>query len=212
MTDPSLLIELGGVILVLGVLGRFAGRLGISAIPLYLLAGLAFGEGGLLPLATSQEFIDVGAEIGVILLLLLLGLEYSASELMANLRVQAGGGVIDLLLNAAPGVVVGVLLGWPAVAVLAMGGVTYASSSGIVAKVLADLGRLGNRETPVVLSLLVLEDLVMALYLPILTALLAGLGVARGSISVTVALLTVGVVLVMALRFGDRISAIMFDE
>src|SRR6195952_3629211 len=212
MTDASLLIELGGVILALGVLGRFAGRLGISAIPLYLIAGLAFGEGGLLPLATSEEFIDVGAEIGVILLLLLLGLEYTAPELVGNLKANARGGLVDILLNSAPGSLGGVLLGWSPVAILAMAGVTYASSSGIVAKVLADLGRLGNRETPVVLSLLVLEDLVMALYLPVLTAVLAGLGVARGAISVTVALTTVAVVLFAALRFGDRISRIMFDE
>jgi CPA2 family monovalent cation:H+ antiporter-2 len=212
VTDPSLLVELGGVILALGVLGRFAGRLGISAIPLYLLAGLAFGEGGLLPLATSEEFVSVGAEIGVILLLLLLGLEYSAPELVGNLKAQATGGLVDIVLNALPGALVGVLLGWSPVAILAMAGVTYASSSGIVAKVLADLGRLGNRETPVVLSLLVLEDLVMALYLPILTAFLAGVSVARGLISVSVALGTVGVVLVLALRFGDRISQVMFDE
>ena len=61
-----------------------------------------------------------------------------------------------------------------------MAGVTYISSSGIIAKVLADLGRLGNRETPVVLSILVFEDLVMALYLPILTALLVGVSVWGG--------------------------------
>jgi CPA2 family monovalent cation:H+ antiporter-2 len=212
VTEPSLLIELGGVILALGILGRFAGRLGISAIPLYLVAGLAFGEGGILPLATSGEFIDVGAEIGVILLLLLLGLEYSAAELVGNLQAQARGGALDLLLNGTPGFVLGLLLGWSPVAALAMGGVTYASSSGIVAKVLSDLGRLGNRETPVVLSLLVLEDLVMALYLPILTALLAGLGLLRGVISVSIALATVGVVLVVALTFGEKISDVMFDE
>ena len=70
----AVLLELGGVILGLGILGRLAGRLGLSAIPLYLLAGLAFGEGGLLPLVTASEFIEVGAEVGVILLLLLLGL------------------------------------------------------------------------------------------------------------------------------------------
>ena len=104
------------------------------------------------------------------------------------------------------------ILGWGPVGAFVMAGVTYISSSGIIAKVLADLGRLGNRETPVVLSILVLEDLVMALYLPILTALLAGLGVARGAISVTVALVTVAVVLFIALRFGERISHIMFDE
>ncbi|MGW2283112.1 cation:proton antiporter, partial [Streptomyces phaeochromogenes] len=72
------LIEFGAIILGLGLLGRFAGRFQFSPIPLYLLAGLAFGEGGLLPLGTSEEFVAIGAEIGVILLLLMLGLEYTA--------------------------------------------------------------------------------------------------------------------------------------
>ncbi len=48
------------------------------------------------------------------------------------------------------------------------------SSSGIVSKVLADLDRLGNRETPTVLNLLVIEDLAMAVYLPVAAALIAG--------------------------------------
>lgn len=41
----ALLAELGGIILALGLLGRLAGRFGQSPIPLYLLAGLAFGHG-----------------------------------------------------------------------------------------------------------------------------------------------------------------------
>jgi CPA2 family monovalent cation:H+ antiporter-2 len=64
--------------------------------------------------------------------------------------------------------------------------VTWVSSSGVIAKTLADLGRLGNRETPTVLSVLVIEDLAMALYLPILTALLAGVGFSRGPPASTV--------------------------
>ena len=55
-------------------------------------------------------------------------------------------------------------------AAVVLGGITYISSSGIVAKLLDDLGWLGNRETPVVLSLLVIEDLVMAIYLPLIAA------------------------------------------
>ena len=54
----ALLAELGGIILALGLLGRLAGRFGQSPIPLYLLAGLAFGHGGLLPLSASEEFIS----------------------------------------------------------------------------------------------------------------------------------------------------------
>src|SRR5215211_3558502 len=194
------------MILGLGILGRLAGRLGLSAIPLYLLAGLAFGEGGLLPLVTAQEFIEVGAEVGVILLLLLLGLEYSASELVGSLRSAAPAGLVDLVLNFAPGVVAGLLLGS-----LVLGGVTYVTSSGIVAKVLGDLGRLGNRETPVVLSILVVEDLAMAAYLPLVTALLVGGGLLASALPVGVALATVALVLVVAVRYGERLSRLVFS-
>src|SRR5690606_41768664 len=65
----AMLIELGAIILALGLLGRLAGRVGFSPIPLYLLAGPAFGHGGILPLPASQEFVASGAEIGLTLLL-----------------------------------------------------------------------------------------------------------------------------------------------
>ncbi|MFF3667793.1 cation:proton antiporter [Microtetraspora malaysiensis] len=207
MHTAILFVELGGVVLALGVLGAFALRVGISPIPLYLIAGLAFGTGGILPLATSEDFISVGAELGVILLLLTLGLEYNADELVTSLRGNAKGGLVDLVLNAAPGAVAALLLGWGPVAAIAMAGVTYATSSGITAKVLSDLGWIGNRETPVVLSLLVFEDLTMALYLPILTAVLAGVGFIGGAVTVAIALATVSVVLLVALKYGRVIEA-----
>ncbi|MFP8905571.1 cation:proton antiporter [Streptomyces atacamensis] len=201
-----LLIELGAIILGLGIIGRFAGRIGLSAIPLYLLVGLAFGHGGIFELSASEEFIAIGAEIGVILLLLLLGLEYSASELVDNLRTQYPSGAVDFVLNATPGAVAALVLGWGPVAAVALAGVTWISSSGVIAKILTDLGRLGNRETPVVLGILVMEDLAMALYLPILTTLLAGVGLMGGGITLVVALGTVGLVLYVALRHGRLIS------
>ncbi|MGP3917832.1 cation:proton antiporter [Nonomuraea sp. 10N515B] len=200
-------LEFGAVLLGLGVLGALALRIGISPIPLYLIAGLAFGTGGVLPLATSEEFISVGAELGVVLLLLTLGLEYNADELVTSLTGNARAGLVDLVLNSAPGAICALLLGWGPVAAVAMAGVTYATSSGIAAKVLSDLGWIGNRETPTVLSLLVFEDLTMAVYLPVLTTMLAGLSLASGAISVGIALATVTVVLVVALRFGRFIEA-----
>lgn len=202
----ALLIELGAIILSLGILGRIAGRMGFSSIPLYLLAGLAFGHGGLLPLNASEEFVATGAEIGVILLLLLLGLEYSASELVSNLKTQYPSGIVDFVLNAVPGAAAALILGWGPVAAVALAGVTWISSSGVIAKVLGDLGRLGNRETPVILGVLVIEDLAMAVYLPLLTALLAGLSLAGGSLTLLISLGTVGAVLYLALRHGRLIS------
>ncbi|MEU5097985.1 cation:proton antiporter [Streptomyces sp. NPDC020996] len=206
------LIEFGAIILALGLLGRLAGRFRFSPIPLYLLAGLAFGQGGLLPLDTSGEFVAIGAEIGVILLLLMLGLEYTASDLVSNLKTQYPAGLVDAALNAVPGAVAALLLGWGPVAAVVLAGVTWVSSSGVIAKVLGDLGRLGNRETPVILSILVLEDLSMAVYLPIITALLAGTGLASGSVTLAVALGAAGLVLVAAVRFGRHISRFVSSD
>jgi CPA2 family monovalent cation:H+ antiporter-2 len=201
-----LLIEVGALLFALGMLGRIGRRFGLSPIPLYLLAGLAFGHGGLLPLSASEEFIEVGAEIGVILLLVMLGLEYSASELVGNLRSAAPAGVLDALFNALPGAGFALLLGWGWEAALVLAGITWVSSSGVIAKVLGDLGRLGNRETPVILSVLVIEDLAMAFYLPLVTAVLAGVGLIGGAKALAVAVCTVVAVLVVAIRYGYAIS------
>ncbi|GAA2843607.1 potassium transporter [Actinoplanes cyaneus] len=204
-----LLIEIGALLFGLGMLGRAGRRFGLSPIPLYLLAGLAFGHGGLVPLSASEEFIGIGAQMGVILLLVMLGLEYSADELVGNLRSAAPAGVIDMLLNALPGALFALLLGWDAKAALVLAGITWVSSSGVIAKVLADLGRLGNRETPVILSVLVIEDLAMAFYLPIATAVLAGVGLLGGLSTLGVAVVTVVAVLVVAIRYGGAISRFM---
>ena len=201
-----LLIEVGALLLGLSLLGRFAVRVGISPIPLYLLAGLVFGHGGLVPLEASESFFQVGSEIGVILLLAMLGLEYSADELMGNLKRSRWAGIMDALLNALPGAIFGLILGWGPVAAVALAGVTWVSSSGVIAKVLRDLGRLSNRETPVVLSILVIEDLAMAFYLPVLSALVIGASLQQGAISLAIAIVAVLVILFLALRHGRLIS------
>ncbi|GGY27299.1 cation:proton antiporter [Streptomyces omiyaensis] len=212
MHSAVFLIEFGAVVLALGLLGRFAVRMKFSPIPLYLLAGLAFGAGGVVPLGGSEEFIEVGAEIGVVLLLLMLGLEYTAGDLVGHLRTHAPAGVVDFLLNAIPGALAALLLGWGPVAAVVLAGVTWVSSSGVIAKVLGDLGRLGNRETPAILSVLVLEDLAMAVYLPILTAILAGAGWAAGGLTLAIALAAVGTVLLVAVRYGRVISRFISSD
>lgn len=205
----QLLLELGAVIFALGVLSRLAARWGLSPVPLYLLAGLAFGAGGLLPLDAPEEFFDTGSDLGVILLLLMIGMEYTASDLVDNLRTQAPSGVVDLLLNGLPGAAFALIMGWGGTAALAMFGITAVSSSGIASKVLGDFGWLGNRETPAILGILVLEDLAMAIYLPVVTALAASASGVAAIGSVTIALAVLAVVLVVALRFGHVVTAVV---
>lgn len=207
-----LLVELGAILFGLATLARVARRLKIPVIPLYLLAGLAFGQGSVVDLSASEEFVELFAELGVVLLLLMLGLEYSASELRDSLRSQAPIGLLDAVLNATPGVLVALIAGWGPVAAIALGGITWVSSSGVVAKMLGDLGRLGNRETPAVLGILVIEDLAMALYLPFLTALLAHDGANGVIIAMVIAVVTLTTVMVLATRFGRQITSLISPD
>ena len=207
-----LFVEIGAAIVLLAILARLANRWGFSAIPLYLLAGLALGNGGLAPLPLSQDFIKTGAEIGVLLLLFMLGLEYSGEDLKRNLRFGLPAGMLDFALNFTPGLVAGILLKWKPLAAVLLGGITYISSSGVIAKVLGELRRINNPETPTVLAVLVLEDLVMAVYLPLVGVMLLGGGPAKIAISVSVAVVAVLAVLFVALRYGQQLSQLVAHE
>ena len=208
----SVLIELGAAIVGLALLARLSSRWGFSAIPLYLLAGLAFGNGGLAPLNVSQSFIHVGAEIGVLLLLFMLGLEYTGGELKQSLRAGWAGGIADFALNFPPGLIAGLLLKWNPLAAVLLGGITYISSSGVIAKVLTELKRLDYPETPSILSILVIEDLAMAIYLPLIAVLLTGGGPGKMAVTVSIAIGTVSLVFLLALRYGQRISRMIAHE
>ena len=207
-TDALLLTEVGGLLLLMSILGRVANRLGQSAIPLYMTLGLLFGSGSILPLDASSEFLHTGSEIGVVLLLLVLGLEYSPTELMSSLKKNAPSGILDALLNAVPGAIFALLMGWGPIGAVVLAGVTWVSSSGVIVKVLRDLGRIGNRETPTIVSILVMEDLAMAFYLPVLSAIVIGATWAQGFVTVAIAVGLVLFVLIVTYYFGSKISRV----
>ncbi len=199
--DDGLVIgEIGSVLVALGVAAFIASKIKFSAVPIFLFAGLFFGNGGIVALDLSDDFLNLGAQIGAILLLLLLGLEYSASELVSSVKERKSLGFIDLLLNAAPGLFIGFLLGWGWLGALALAGVTYVSSSGIAAQLIKDGSFGGLTSTKRAISILVIEDLFLAIYLPILSALAAAVGLVTGLISISVALLIAGGALIFAAK------------
>ena len=200
---PKLFLEFGLLLIGLGIIARISRRFDFSAVPFYLLAGLVMGEGGLYGIDPRGILVPTLAELGVVLLLLLLGLEYSGTQLVETARQQSRSGLIDLVLNATPGVAMALILGWGYAGALALGGVTYISSSGIVSQVVRDLRWRRNPETRPVVSILILEDLVMAPYLPILTVVLTGAGLVSGLISTGIALVVVAVVILVAVRQGS---------
>ena len=207
--SAPLLLELGAILLVLTVLGSAARRFGLSPIPLYLLTGLFLGTGGVAPVEAAADFVQTGASIGVVLLLLTLGLEFSIGEVATSLRRHLPSAGVDLVLNATPGALAGWLLGLDVVGILALAGITYISSSGIIARLLGDLDRLGNRETPAVLSVLVLEDFAMAAYLPLLTVLASGGTVLQALVWMAVALAALGLAFTVSFRWGHHVGRVL---
>lgn len=210
--EIQVLLELGGMLFVLALMARIAHRIGLSPIPLYLGAGLLFNPGGPIPIDDADSFIDVGADIGLILLLLVLGLEYTPDELVDTLRASAPAGLVDAALNFTPGLLLGFVLGWSPLGAVFLGGVTYISSSGVIAKALSDLGRTGNRETPSILAILVLEDLAMAVYLPVVAGLAVGGSTGSVALAIATGFAVLAFVLLVMPRVETRVGDIVFSH
>jgi CPA2 family monovalent cation:H+ antiporter-2 len=203
------LAEIGIMLLALGILASVAVRLTISVVPMYLGVGLALGNGGIAPLNFSEEFLAIGAQLGAILLLLMLGLEHSGPNLVEGVRERKSTGLIDIAVNGIPGAIAGLLLGWGPVGALALGGITYVSSSGIAAQMMREFGWNRSEVSRRVTTVLVIEDLALAPFLPLLSTLIAGLGVVAGVISVGVALAVTAVALVISLKGQDAFGRIL---
>ena len=198
--DGLVLGEIGSVLIALGIAAFLASKFKFSAVPIFLCAGLFFGNGGIVELNLSDDFLNLGAQIGAILLLLLLGLEYSAGELVDTVKERKSLGLIDLLANGLPGALFGLVMGWGLVGALVLGGITYVSSSGIAAQLIKDGSLTGLSSTKRAISVLVIEDLFLAVYLPILSAVIASVALVTGLISISAALLIAGGALLLAAR------------
>jgi CPA2 family monovalent cation:H+ antiporter-2 len=193
------LLEIGLLFIGLGLLSWLALKLHVSSVPLFLLAGLALGKGGIVPLNVSEDFLNVGAEIGAILLLLVLGFEYSASELAASMKKRWHAGLMDILLNAVPAALLALVLGYGPVGALAFAGIMFISSSGIASQLIRETGWGKSNVAKRVTSVLVFQDILMAPYLPILAAVTLGLSVWAGLVSVSVALAVISSIFVIAI-------------
>lgn len=203
------LAEIGGMLLALGIFAYVAVRLKISVVPIYLAIGLALGNGGIAPLDFSEDFLAIGAQLGAILLLLMLGLEHSGPKLVEGFLERKSTGIIDLAVNGIPGVIAGFLLGWGPIGALALGGITYVSSSGIAVQMMKEFGWNRSEISRRVTTVLVIEDLALAPYLPLLATLAAGLGVLAGVISVAVALVVTAIALWISFKGKNAFSRIL---
>ncbi|MET0807066.1 MAG: cation:proton antiporter [Lacisediminihabitans sp.] len=169
------LLTLGVLFLIAYVLGRLGKRIGLPAIPIYMLVGLlASPNFHLFPLNFKPADVELVAVFGLIFLLFSLGLEFDQDEFYGNVKALLLSGGTRIAINMAVGFGFGLWVGWGTREALIIAGMTATSSSAIVTKLLIEFNRLANRETPVVLGIMVLEDVYIAIYLAIVSVVLGG--------------------------------------
>ncbi|WP_425498754.1 cation:proton antiporter [Haloplanus salilacus] len=199
MASEVALFEVGVLFAAVALVGGIASRLRQSVIPFYIATGILLGPyvvGRLTPYALeATEFVELGAELGIVFLLFFLGLEFNLNRLLANRSRIGKAGTVDLVVNFGGGLVLGFVLFRAFLPAFLVAGIVYISSSAIITKSLIDLGWIANDEAEPMLGTLVYEDLVIAVYLVVASALLLGggdIGAAAQSIGVAL-----GVILVL---------------
>jgi CPA2 family monovalent cation:H+ antiporter-2 len=165
----------------------------------YLVAGLLVGPNVPVPLAADPKIVQTLSELGIILLMFALGLEFSIRRLM---QIGASAGFValsEMSLMLGIGFLVGRLLGWTTIESIFTGGILAISSTTIVSKAFIEHGIRG-RVAEIVFGILIFEDLIAILLVAILTAVAAGGGLSPADIVLTVVRLAT--FLVALLTFG----------
>lgn len=199
------LVVLGGAFLVCGLIARVGVPIGLPTIPLFMLAGVLLGPSTPgFDLVQDPVELELVARLGLVFLLVYLGLEFSLDQLVAGGRRLVATAAIYLVLNVGGGLLLGLSFGWGTREALVVAGIVGISSSAIVTKLLVDLRRLGNRESRVILGIIVIEDVFLALYLALLQPVL---GDVEGPVAAVVDVVAAfGFLLALALvaRYGAR--------
>jgi len=215
----DVLFEIGIMFAAIAGVGALADRLGQSVIPFYIISGMLLGQFVLgrlsLPMlgtvyVSESEFIAVGAELGIVFLLFFLGLEFNLGRLLARRRQIGTAGTIDLA-NFGVGLVLGWFVFGALIPAVLLAGIVYISSSAVITKSLLDLGWIANDEAEPLLGTLVYEDLFIAIYLAVTSALVLGgddVGAAVADVGIAIGFI---LVLLAAVQFGtplfDRLVA-----
>jgi CPA2 family monovalent cation:H+ antiporter-2 len=180
-------------------------RVGLPTIPLFMLAGVVFGPNTPgVALVEEPHDLEFVATLGLVLLLFHLGLEFSLDDLLAGGTRLLGAGALYLVLNVGGGFLFGLALGWGTAEALVMAGAMGISSSAIVTKLLVEFRRLANAESPMVLGIVVVQDVFVALYLAMLQPILGEASGALDAVAQFGKAAAFLVVMVTVARWGGR--------
>jgi Kef-type K+ transport system membrane component KefB len=201
MTLASLLLALLAIFAAAKIFGELAERIGQPAVLGEMIGGIVVGVSGLHLVNPHQPILHLLSEIGVLLLLFLIGLETDLHRLLSVGGASAAVAIVGVVLPLAAGYGVGYWLGYPTTVSVFLGAALTATSVGITARVLSDLGHLHSDESQVILGAAVIDDIVGLVLLTMISAVAAGEQLTVG-----------GVTKVFAIAFGFVALAILIGS
>ena len=205
-TNIDLILTLTGGLAAALVLGYGAHRLRLSPIVGYLLAGVAVGP--TTPgFVANRHLAEQLAEVGVILLMFGVGLQFHFKELLAVRRVALPGAIVQSLTATALGSVVGWAFGWGWSAGLVYGMAISVASTVVLIRVLADRNVLHTPIGHIAVGWTVVEDLFTVVVLVLLPALFGGERTGPGALAAALLMtaLKIGVLIAVTFLLGGRL-------
>lgn len=212
MHDVDLVITLAGGLTAALALGYVTHRLGLSPIVGYLLAGVLVGP-HTPGFVANQALAEQAAEIGVILLMFGVGLQFHVDELVAVARVAVPGALLASLLAAGAGTALGLTMGWSGAGAAIFGLSLSVASTVVLVRVLADNRALHSAAGHISVGWVVVEDLLTVSVLVVLPALV-GAGASEGHPAWALARAAgeVALLVVFAIVAGGRLIPVLLDR
>ena len=201
MTISAFLLALIAIFVAAKLFGELAERIGQPAVLGELAGGVIIGVSGLHLVDPHDITIHLFAEIGVILLLFLIGLETDLGKLLSVGGSAVAVAIIGVILPFAGGFAFGQLMGLTMMLSIFLGAALTATSVGITARVLSDLGHLQDDESQIILGAAVVDDVIGLVLLTLVGTLATG-----GDLTLP------GVTRVVLVAFGFVILAILIGS
>src|SRR5687767_169845 len=203
MHEFDLILTLTGGLVAAFVGGYITQRLHLSPIVGYLAAGILVGPytpGFVADRALAEQL----AEIGVILLMFGVGLQFHVEDLLAVWRVAVPGAIVQSVVATTLGALVASLAGWDPTAGVVFGVALSVASTVVLVRVLADHRQLHTRTGHIAVGWLVVEDLFTVLVLVLMPAVLGSGGGSSPVLGVVIALAKLGALTVFTIVIGGR--------
>lgn len=208
---PAFLADLTAVLGVAAIITVVFHRLRLPVVLGYLLAGLLIGPNSPTTLVADPLIIRTLAELGVILLMFSLGLEFNLHKLVRLAPTAGLVGVIEVGLMLLLGYLAGQLLGWGTLDSIFVGAIVAISSTMIIAKVFAERDT-ARAHSDLVFGILIVEDLAAILLIAVLTAIATGAGLSAKTLATTLgglAAFLIGLLVVGMLTIPRAMRAIV---